>query len=82
MITFPDGLIGRAFGPVSGRHHDGYLAGKSGLLNLIQFGALAGFRLFGDKAYVGFGAYVLHPFIAAVPGSVQAFSTLPRFALR
>jgi hypothetical protein len=72
MITFPDGIIGRAFGPVAGRHHDGYLARKSALLDLLRQGALRGFRLFGDKAYIGFGAFVLHPYVAAPAGSLQA----------
>ena len=53
IICFPDGLIGRAFGPVAGRHHDAYLAHCSAVVQLITHGALAGFRLFGDKAYVG-----------------------------
>ena len=72
MITFADGMIGRAFGPVAGRHHDLYLAAQSGLRHLIEFGSLRGFRLFGDKAYVGFGDLVLHPFIGALEGSIQA----------
>ena len=72
MITFPDGMVGRAFGPVSGRHHDHYLARRSRLLHLLVQGGLRGFRLFGDKAYVGFGARIIHPFIAAAVGSVQA----------
>ena len=50
MITFPDGMVGRAFGPVAGRHHDLFLARISGLLALITHGAFRGFRLFGDKA--------------------------------
>ena len=73
MITFPDEIIGRAFGPVSGRHHDAYLAARSGLYALLAAGALMGFRLFGDKAYIGFGALIIHPFIAAIPGSLQFF---------
>jgi hypothetical protein len=36
IISFPDGMIGRAFGPVSGRYHDLYLALKSGLLTLRE----------------------------------------------
>jgi len=72
MITFPDGMVGRAFGPVAGRHHDLFLARISGLLALITHGALRGFRLFGDKAYVGFGANILHPFVGAATGSLEA----------
>ena len=34
LITFPDGLIGRAFGPVAGRHHDVYVAEQSNLRGL------------------------------------------------
>lgn len=71
MMTFPDGIVGRAFGPLSGRHHDAYLAQRSNLLGLLQNGALRNFKLFGDKAYVGFGDYVFHPFIGAAVGSIQ-----------
>jgi len=73
MITFPDGMIGRAFGPISGRHHDSYAAQKSRLLALLTTGALRNRRLFGDKAYVGFGANIVHPFIAAIPGTFRAW---------
>jgi len=72
MILFPDGMVGRAFGPVEGRRHDLYLARVSRLLALITHGALQGFRLFGDKAYIGFGANILHPFIGAAVGSIEA----------
>ena len=72
IISFPDGMVGRAFGPVAGRHHDLYLARMSGLLALITNGALRGFCLFGDKAYVGFGANIIHPFVGAVAGSLQS----------
>jgi len=44
----------------------------SGLLALITNGALRGFCLFGDKAYVGFGANIIHPFVGAVAGSLQS----------
>ena len=73
MITFPDGLIGRAYGPVSGRHHDLYLARKSQLKELLVTGALKYFRLFGDKAYLGFGSRIMHPFLAPTPGSYEAW---------
>ena len=72
LITFPDGIIGRAFGPLAGRHHDLYVARKSGLRDLLRTGALKGFRLFGDKAYLGFRTWVLHPFVNALPGSLKA----------
>ena len=72
MILFPDGMVGRAFGPVAGRRHDLYLARASRLLELILHGALRGFRLFGDKAYIGFGANILHPFVGAAGGSIEA----------
>lgn len=71
-ILFPDGMVGRAFGPVAGRHHNLYLAKVSRLLALIIHGALRGFRLFGDNAHVGFGANILHPFIGAAVGSIEA----------
>ena len=73
MITFPDGLIGRAFGPLAGRHHDAHLARVSGLRNLVFSGALRGFRLFGDKAYLGYGGRVVHPFLSHPPGSWKAW---------
>ena len=72
MITFPDGMIGRAWGPVAGRHHDLYLAAQSGLRDLLTTGGLKGFRLFGDKAYLGFYDLIIHPIVAAVRGSLQA----------
>jgi len=65
-------MIGRAFGPLAGRHHDGFMARASGLLALLTTGALLGFRLFGDKGYIGFGEKVLHPFVAAPAGSNEA----------
>jgi hypothetical protein len=72
LITFPDGMIGRSFGPFPGRHHDLFVAAQSGLGRLLTHGHLLGFRLFGDKAYLGFGDKVIHPVLAAAPGSVQA----------
>lgn len=82
MITFPDGMIGRAFGPIAGRHHDSYAAHKSRLLALLTTGALRNRRLVGDKAYVGFGARIVHPFIAAIPGAFRGIATHPVTALR
>ena len=73
IITFPDGLIGHAYGPVSGRHYDLYLARKSKLRELLFNGALKHFRLFGDKAYLGFGSRVVHPFISPPSGSYEAW---------
>ena len=72
MILFPDGMVGRALGPVAGRRHDLFLAKVSRLLALITHGALQGFRLFGDKAYIGFGANILHPFLDPDEGSIEA----------
>jgi len=57
---------------VEGRRHDLYLARVSRLLALITHGALQGFRLFGDKAYIGFGANILRPFVGADVGSIEA----------
>lgn len=71
MITYPDGIVGRAFGPLSGRHHDAYFAQRSNLLGLLQNGALRNFKLFDEKAYVAFGDYGLHPFIGAAVGSIK-----------
>ena len=48
-ITFPDGVIGRAFGPVAGRYHDVYFAEQSNLRGLCQTGRLKHFRLFGER---------------------------------
>jgi hypothetical protein len=70
IVSFPDVTVGRAFGPVAGRHHGLYLAQASGLLAHITHGTFHGFRLFGDKAYV-IGANILHPFVGAVAGSLQ-----------
>ena len=56
-------------GPVD---HDLYLAAQSGLRDLLTTGGLKGFRLFGDKAYLGFYDLIIHPIVAAVRGSLQA----------
>ena len=84
MILFPDGMVGRAFGPVAGRRHDLFLAKVSRLLALITHGALQGFRLFGDKAYIGFGANILHPVLTLMraPSRLSGMSTLRDTALR
>jgi len=74
IISGPDGLILRAAGPVPGRHHDVYLAEATKVRELFQEnGPLHGLSLLGDKAYIGFGTDIIHPFIGAVPGSLEAF---------
>ena len=52
--------------------NDLYLAAKSDLRDLLENGALRLFRLFGDKANVGFGDLMIHPVIGAMPGSREA----------
>jgi len=35
-------------------------------------GALKGFKLLGDKSYLGFGLWIRHPHAASLPGSSEA----------
>ena len=74
--------FGRAFGPVAGRHHDVYVAEQSNLRGLCQTGGLKHFRLFGDKAYQGFGDDVLNPHIAPQPGNFEAWFNTKTSAYR
>ena len=73
MITTPDGIIVRANGGHAGRHHDVYVARESDLLGEFETRALKNFRLFGDKAYQGFGDKILHPYLAPQAGSYEAW---------
>lgn len=63
FLTFPDGMIGRCFGPVEGRHHDMNLGRISKLVDLFKPGGpLFGFVGYGDKAYVSLEPYIYHPY--------------------
>lgn len=74
FLTFPDGIIGRCFGPVEGRHHDMYLARESGLLDLFTTGPLRGFVGYGDKAYIGLEPFVYHPFYGLITRLERLFN--------
>jgi len=71
LVTFPDGIIGRAYRPVVGRHYEVFRARKRRLVEFVR-GALRGSRLLGDKSYLGFGLRIRHPHAASLPDSSEA----------
>jgi len=75
FLTFPDGMVGRCFGPVEGRHHDVHLANEGRLLDLFRVGGpLHGYIGYGDKAYISMEPYIFHPFFGFTTRDERRFN--------
>jgi hypothetical protein len=74
-VTIPSSLIAQLYGPVGGRRHDAYVFWESGieedLKELVDPITNENFVIYGDAAY-GLDTHVMKPYLATVPGSLEA----------